>query len=135
MAAVDINYATHYRARAVQLEEWAVGAIEKCTDQQTAHEIISLRCSPTSSHEGDTQEQNTSTAIDIAMGTKCKVFLSHRHCTSLQDRWWRGGFEGSSTVLPQGFSWLVLLYNALFPFTNPLIWAKRCACLSGWLPA
>ena len=67
------------------------------------------------------------TAIDIAMHTSAKTFLSQKHCVSLIDRWWCGGSAKSSITLDTDFSWLRLAAQVLCPFLNPDIRAGASA--------
>ena len=56
-----------------------------------------------------------------------KNFLSHRHCTSLMDLWWRGGYPGSGCVIKADEPLAATLMHALLPFWpgNPYVRLAR----------
>ena len=54
------------------------------------------------------------TILDTAMQLGMKGFVSQKHCQSLMEVWWRGGYPGGTLVLPESFSMLSL-------------WALSCA--------
>lgn len=90
-----------------RFQMWARDAIGMAPDEAAAHAVLEMCI------YGDV------TAIDIAMHTKAKAFLSQRHCVSLVDRWWRGGSTGSTVMLAPDFSWPKLLVQLIFPFLHP----------------
>ena len=49
------------------------------------------------SHNVDTWKMGA--LVELALQMELKQFLAHRHCTSLNDLWWRGGYPGSTCVL------------------------------------
>ena len=59
--------------------------------------------------------------LDLALMTKMKTFLAHRHAVSMADQRWRGKTDKQSPLLAEQFNWaLVTLYICL-PFVNPYI--------------
>ena len=53
-----------------------------------------------------------------------KAFLSHRHCTTLSEMWWRGGYAGAgSTVI-----------KADEPYYATYAIANRTEGLTAWHP-
>ena len=51
-----------------------------------------------------------------------KTFLAHRHCQSLMDLRWRGGFPDSAVVLsPTHTLWQVFMWAFVVPFANPYL--------------
>ena len=88
------------------MEQWAVGALSCAKKEEDAHYVIG--CSILSNTQYD--------AMDIARASQAKQFLSQHHVTSLMNLRWRGaGNPESHVVLPQGFSWLMLIVNVLCP--------------------
>jgi len=87
-------------------QEWARGAMECAPDEEQAHAVLELCVC------------GKWTAVDIAMHTSAKTFLSQKHCVSLIDRWWCGGSANSSVVLDSDFSWLRLTGELFCPLLN-----------------
>lgn len=100
--------------RTARMQEWAIGAMEMAPDEAQAHFVLGQ------SIRDDTHY----TALDIAMHTQAKAFLTQRHCVTLMDKWWRGGTPGSSVVLPPQYSWLMLAFFAFFPVFNPHLYEQ-----------
>ena len=90
--AAQISWGRHeVEQRAKVMESWATGVIDSAISQDAAFNVLG------SMADGWGEQ----TALDLAMHLEMKAFLSHRHCQSLMDRWWRGGFEGSGVVLEE----------------------------------
>lgn len=104
---VSAGYSGIMTERFQRFQMWARDAIGMAPDEAAAHAVLEMCI------YGDV------TAIDIAMHTKAKAFLSQRHCVSLVDRWWRGGSAGSTVMLAPDFSWPGLLVQLIFPFLHP----------------
>ena len=104
------------RQSAERMLDWACRALGLMHDEAQAHLVLEMAlCGKYS-------------AIDIAMHTEGKTFLSHPHCRSLIDQWFRGASGSSSLTIPSDLStWRLVLY-ILLPFLNPDIWrAARAA--------
>lgn len=114
MARYDDNQKLHLLSRADRLESWASGTLDNVPNKEMAHSVISMHL--IAREHGGTVP---STAVDIAIGTKSKFFLSKKYLSSLCDLWWRGGFDGSETILPDSFSWTWLVLQAFVPVINP----------------
>ena len=63
--------------------------------------------------------------VDIALTLNLKGFLSHRHCQSLLDQWWRGDYANSTASLEADVSHSRVLLWTLVPFTKPHLAEKR----------
>ena len=59
------------------------------------------------------------TLLDMAMLFSMKSFVSHKHCQSLMDVWYRGGFPGGKLILDDDVSMLTILLYVLCPPCNP----------------
>ena len=101
-------------ARAARMQAWAIGAMEMAPDEAQAHFVLGQSI----------RDDKYYTALDIAMHTQAKAFLTQRHCVTLMDKWWRGGVRGSSVVLPPQYSWLALAFFAFFPVFNPHLYEQ-----------
>ena len=54
-----------------------------------------------------------------------KTFLAHRHCQSLRDLRWRGGYPDSAIVInSQHSAWQVFLWAFINPMGNPYLGAN-----------
>lgn len=106
MSKVVIRGSAEAAERVARFQEWARGAMEMA-DEERAHMVL----------EATVCEKWT--AIDIAMHTGAKRFLSQRHCASLTDLWWRGGTTSSCIMLPPNYSRLILLVQVFLPFLHP----------------
>lgn len=65
--------------------------------------------------------------VDLALQMELKAFLAHRHCQSLMDLWWRGGYPGSSCTLSNDDGVVKVVAWGLLPFLNPWIGARPAA--------
>jgi len=110
MAKVIMQGAAAAEERAARMQEWAYGAMEMAPDESHAHHVLELSIS------------GRYTALDIALRTQNKTFLSQRHCLTLMDEWWRGGSGNRVVHLPEGFNWGFLVMEALFPLLNRHLW-------------
>lgn len=110
MSKVVLQGAAAAEERATHLQEWAYGAMEMAPDEAHAHHVLELSIS------------GRYTALDIAVRTQNKTFLSQRHCLTLMDEWWRGGSSNRVVHLPQGFSVSFLVVEALLPVLNRHLW-------------
>ena len=79
---------------AAEFESWAIGVMECVQEQEQAHWILSHPI----------LEWNMGAAVDMALTLDLKGFLSHRHCQSLLDQWWRGSYANSTCTLDAGTS-------------------------------
>lgn len=93
--------------RADKMNRWAFGAIAEAPDEGTAHRVLEAKVC------------DRWTAIDIAMHTDAKAFLSQPFCVSLYEHWWRGGSADSSIMLETNFSWILVVLQIFLPFLNP----------------
>ena len=91
-----------------QFESWAIGTMECVQEQDQAHFILAHPI----------QEWNMGAMVDMALTLDLKGFLSHRHCQSLLDLWWRGGYASSTCTLSQENS-RCLTTNPPSPLTLP----------------
>mmetsp|Transcript_302 Transcript_302/g.686 ORF Transcript_302/g.686 Transcript_302/m.686 type:complete len:1370 (-) Transcript_302:267-4376(-) len=114
------------RKSAAEFESWAVGAMECVQEQEQAHFILSKPI----------LEWKMGAAVDIALTLDHKGFLSHRHCQSLLDQWWRGGYANSICTLSGDTSAARVLLWTIFPFLNPHLketkTAKKRGTPIGW---
>lgn len=93
---------------AKELEHWAIGAIDVAREPRQAHRVL----------EFGLANDNTCTALDMAVKAGAKPFLTESHCISLMDAWWRG--KGvTKHELPPDFSYAWVAIEVLFPFLTP----------------
>ena len=60
--------------------------------------------------------------IDLGLQMELKGFLAHRHCQSLMDLRWRGGFPGSGCIVSASHSMpLISMWALLLPWCNPYL--------------
>ena len=69
------------------------------------------------------------TLLDMAMQFEMKLFISQKHCQSLMDVWWRGGYPTPSggpsrLTLREDVSIAWIFLYALCPFANPYLCAS-----------
>jgi len=94
--------------RAARLEAWAVGVLDAIPKQHQALRILGFQ-------HGELWGHSSDTILDLAMRTGMKSFASHRYCTALMDRMWRGEHIPATPTLPHDFSYLALFCKALLP--------------------
>ena len=75
-----------------ELEGWAIGVMDLVDEQEIAHLILSHHV----------EEWEMGALVELALCMKIKHFLAHRHCQSLMDLWWRGGYPGSHCEINAG---------------------------------
>ena len=96
---------------AKEYEGWALSVMEMVDEQEIAHLILS----------GHVERWRMGSLCEIALQMHVKKFLAHRHCTSLMDLWWRGGYPGSGCVIAPDENFLTCLLHLLLPFLNPYL--------------
>ena len=119
---------------AAEIESWALGVLNEVQEQELAHWLLSQKV----------REWKMGSIINLALQMELKLFLAHRHCQSLMDLRWRGGYPDSAVVISSNHSaWQVFVWAFILPFTNPYLQkassssgstngkAKR---LLGWTP-
>ena len=111
---------THQSER---MQQWAIGVLEEAVDDEAAFRILEL---PTTSHPDPFIKGNDS-LIGLAGYLRMKRFLQQRHCQALMDLWWRGGTSTGTAerLLPDNFSWVLLIVYTLVPVLNPKLWKVR----------
>lgn len=101
-------------ANALQLESWAISVMELVEEQEIAHHILMQ----------NVPAWRMGALVELALHMKLKTFLAHRHCQSLMDLWWRGGYPGSACLLgADESSWWLCIWIVL-PFLNPYLRAS-----------
>lgn len=96
---------------AAELEGWAVGVINLVDEQEIAHLILSH----------NVESWRMGALVELALQMELKNFLAHRHCTSLNDLWWRGGYPGSACAVASDEPLYLTVLYALVPFLNPYL--------------
>ena len=79
--------------------------------QEVAHVILSQ----------NVPEWHMGALIELALHMERKNFLAHRHCQSLMDLWWRGGYPGSFCLLSADQNAFSLCAYIVLPFLNPYL--------------
>ena len=81
-------------------------------EQELAHWLLSQKV----------REWKMGSIINLALQMELKLFLAHRHCQSLMDLRWRGGYPDSAVVISSNHSaWQVFVWAFILPFTNPYL--------------
>ena len=95
-----------------EIESWATGVLGVIADQPLAHWLLSQRVAA----------WRLGSLISLALQMELKAFLAHRHCQSLMDLRWRGGFPDSVVVIQSthGLGRL-FLWSFVAPFANPYL--------------
>lgn len=96
---------TALRERARELEQWAIHSLNMAPEQQDAYHILEMSVT----------KQSNFSLMDLAVETRMKAFLQNRHCVSLMNLWWRGGFKNSLYTLPPLFLWRVVFVQVRRP--------------------
>jgi hypothetical protein len=79
--------------------------------QEVAHVILSQ----------NVPEWHMGALVELALHMERKNFLAHRHCQSLMDLWWRGGYPGSFCLLSADQNAFSLCAYIVLPFLNPYL--------------
>ena len=99
-------------AYAEEIEGWAIGVLDEINEQELAHWLLSQRV----------QEWRLGSLINLALQMELKAFLAHRHCQSLMDLRWRGGYPDSGVVIsPTHSLWQMSMWAFVIPFANPYL--------------
>ena len=102
------------QSSAAELEAWAIGVMDLVDEQEIAHVILSQFV----------PAWRMGALVELALHMEHKAFLAHRHCQSLMDLWWRGGYPGSSCLLKADESLTKLCVWIWLPFLNPYLYAS-----------
>ena len=87
-------------------------ASAQIAEQEVGHYLISM----------PVKQWHMGSLVDLALQMQLKTFLSHRHCQSLMDLRWRGGFSGSGCIVSSSHSFAVLAaWAMIFPWCNPYL--------------
>ena len=103
------------QAAAEEIESWATGVLNEVAEQELAHWLLSQRVKP----------WRLGSIINLALQMELKAFLAHRHCQSLMDLRWRGGFPDSAIVIkPTHTLWQIFMWAFVVPFANPYLYEE-----------
>ena len=95
---------------AAEIEGWAIGVMDEVGEQELGMWLLSQ----------PVEQWKMGSLIDIALSMDLKAFLCHRHCQSLMDLRWRGGYPGSGCVISAGHSMVALcIWAFVLPWCNP----------------
>lgn len=97
--------------------------MELVEEQEVAHTILS--------HHVEAWRMGA--LVDLALQMQLKTFLAHRHCQSLMDSWWRGGYPSSTCVISADEGLAVLSMYISMPMLNPYM-RTRASELASLLP-
>jgi hypothetical protein len=92
-------------ARSKRYQKWAAGLLNTVPTQAVAHSILSLAV----------KAWGPNTLVDLAMQLEMKEFIAQKHCQSLNEVWWRGGYSGSRIVLAEKASMAKIWLYGLWP--------------------
>jgi len=93
------------------LEHWAIQVLDGVEEQDVAHVILSQ----------NVPSWRMGALVELALHMELKAFLAHRHCQSLMNLWWRGGYPGSYCLLSADQAPLALCLYIICPFFNPYL--------------
>ena len=97
---------------AEEIELWAVGVLNEIQEQELAHWLLSSKV----------REWKIGSTINLALQMGLKTFLAHRHCQSLMELRWRGGYPDSAVVISsQHTPWQVFVWAFVNPLANPYL--------------
>ena len=106
---------------ATEYEGWALSVMDLVDEQEIAHLVLSH----------SVEQWRMGSLCEIALQMHVKRFLAHRHCTSLMDHWWRGGYPGSGCEIRADESYFSCVTHVLLPFLNPYLRAKPQRAAAG----